>query len=647
MTTLPRRLKAHVDAALALDAARPDWGAGLRAAAALMLPLAVGWAFEVPALTWVSMGGWLGILADPGGSYRERAEALGAFVPGVLLSFVAGSLAGALPHLGIPALFVFALLCSLLRVRGDSAGTLGVLFLISYCIAMGYPGGLIASTERAGLVAAGGLWAMLLSLPLWAFRPYAPVRQAVAACWTALADLAEALSRGEELAAPQRLLARQALERARGALGVARAGRHGETGRGEQLLVLYGLAELGLGGLGALSEALQSGGDRRALLELVAAQRAVALAIPDQRGALQLPAAPAPPEGEVGALLARLHAEARQAVEAIAALNRGAPSLGTAGIALPQDTQPSLRDALQPGSVELQHALRVAIVCTLGALASAALHLHRAYWVTITIVIILQPHAVATVRRALQRVGGTLLGAVAAAVLARWLRAPLALAPVLALLSVVAVALRRLNYAVFAALLTPVFVLMAEAGSQDWSLTRVRIVDTLIGGALALLGALVLWPTRELERMPAILSHLLEADRSYLATALRGAPEQERGAARRRVGVAAANAEAALQRLLGEHPDPREVEPIIALVAYGRRLAASITALSAQPALLRELPQGLDAALASLSQAAQASAAPPGLPALEAQGEPALRVVRQVRVLHQALQRLSADATVP
>src|SRR5207248_5629381 len=118
-----------------------------------------------------------------------------------------------------------------------------------------------------------------------------------------------------------------------------------------------------------------------------------------------------------------------------------------------------------------------------------------------------------------------------------------------------AVAVRRINYAAYAALLTPVFVVMAEASANDWHLTEVRIVNTLLGGALALLGGLTLWPTRELERMPTQLAAVLETLRGYLRAGLLEKVPAMAVAARRRLGVAAANAEAALQRLLGEPHD--------------------------------------------------------------------------------------------
>jgi uncharacterized membrane protein YccC len=345
---------------------------------------------------------------------------------------------------------------------------------------------------------------------------------------------------------------------------------------------------------------------------------------------------------DLGALFSRVIEETRQAIESVQALQGGGEGPAPPGARAPPDEWPRLRDALAPGSIELRHALRVAIVATAAALLAAALHLPRSYWVTITVIIVLQPHAVATVRRALQRVAGTVIGGIAAALIARIVHHPVALGMLLFVLGTTGVAVRRINYAAFAALVTPVFVVLAEMNGGGLHLTEARILDTLLGGALALAGALTLWPTRDLERMPALIAAVLQADRAYLQAILRGKGPADAVATRRRVGLATANAEAALQRLIGEGPPADRIEPLMALVAYARRLSASITALGAAP-LPPEQGARLDEALGALANAALSSFPPPPLPALDdpSTPEPAQRLARQLRVVHSALARLA------
>src|SRR3954467_13416385 len=69
----------HVRGSLARETAQPQWISGLRTATAMMVPLAFGWAEPRPQMLWVGLGGWLGMLADPGGPYHVRALASGWF----------------------------------------------------------------------------------------------------------------------------------------------------------------------------------------------------------------------------------------------------------------------------------------------------------------------------------------------------------------------------------------------------------------------------------------------------------------------------------------------------------------------------------------------------------------------------------------
>lgn len=663
-------LVAHLRGTFAVDAPRPDWIAGLRAATAMMLPLAAGWTLQRPELVWAALGGWLGMLADPGGPYPARAAAMAAFAALGASASAAGGLLGATPAIALPALFLVCLVCSLMRVRGDTAGTIGVLALTMFCITQASPAGLRADLERALSFAAGALLALGLSLFLWPFRPYRPVRTAVAECWTRIAELAKAAARLAEGAQPApwetlfalRRKTREALERARAALGAARAGRQGETGRGLQLLVLYEIAELTLGDVAAAAEALHVAAEEghppdaaiaRGLDEVGGAQHAVAQAILrvpvqvaldlEDREAGRSPAVRAR-DSDAARFLRKLRAETRQAMEAATALNGvGSGAQAAPSIAL-QEEIPRLRDAVARGSIELRHALRVAIVATTAASLSAALHLQRSYWVTLTVIIVLQPHAVATVKRALQRVGGTVVGGMAAALIARAAHSPLVLAPILFGLAWLAVAVRRMNYAAFAALLTPVFVLLAETTAGEWHLTAVRILNTMLGGALALGGALMLWPARELERVGPMASALLEADLGYLRAVLRGDERASIIGARRRIGLATANAEAALQRLIGEGAPSARIEPLMALVAYARRLSASITALGASRPSSEEAVV-IEQSLARLVEAARRQVEPgpvPDLPVDSAHTPAAERALRQLRVVGSALARIAA-----
>ena len=306
-----------------------------------------------------------------------------------------------------------------------------------------------------------------------------------------------------------------------------------------------------------------------------------------------------------------------------------------------------LRDQLALHSPLVRHAARMGFaVATAGALGQA-LQVRRSVWMTVTVVIILQPDLGSTVRRALDRVAGTVLGAISAALVAPLVHRPFIFGALLFPLSALAVALRPINYGLYSAFVTLVFLLISESSSGDWHLAGVRIATTLLGGGVALLFAFLFWPTREAERISAQIVALLSSLRDYIAAARQG-PVAER-AARRRFGLAAAAADASLSRLLGEPGVPEaRIESMMAVLTYARRLRASLGALFTaghHPSDAADLAARVDAALGRLLQAFLEQRAAATAPAWPTPQHPRLaalaaRVVRQLEILRSALQRL-------
>ena len=292
--------------------------------------------------------------------------------------------------------------------------------------------------------------------------------------------------------------------------------------------------------------------------------------------------------------------------------------------------------------------------------------LKRGYWVTITAVIILQPYVGATSLRALQRVLGTVAGGALAALLAAWFHSPVAVLVLVFVFSAVSVALLPLNYAAFSAFLTPTFVLLAEASAGDWHLAGLRIGNTMVGGALAVAGTWLLWPSPEAERLPEYLAGMLQAMRAYLAEVVARFDDRSDPAgaalraARRQVGLAILNAEESLERLLGEQRGRADdVTPAMTLVTYARRFTASIAALALSrhsvaavpPHALEPFARVMDASLADLAAAIKERHPPQPFDPVGEPADPTLppllrgrltRLRRQLKTLHDAVERLVA-----
>lgn len=586
-----------------LAEASPAYGPALRAATATVLPLLAGELTGHLELVWMALGGWLASFADPGGAYPARALSIGSVALTGALAFSLGMIGGQHPWAAPLLLLLGAVACSVVRVYGDTAATAGVLVLVAYCIGIGTPSA--QPLERGLLMGAGGALSLLLALGLWPIHPYAPAREAVADCYRGLAELSRALALGDPTI-PLRKRVREALEKARATLAAARSTRMGETGRGEQLLVLFELAEHLLGDLVALAELPPDD----ALEGLSAAFEAVAQAVPraSAAGPLRAPAIE---------LVTARPADARVVRRTRLALETAA-QLGGARATRPLDRgeRPRLLDALAPGSLQMRHALRLGVTLAIAQAIANLLQLSRSHWITVSIVIILQPYAGATVRRTLQRVGGTALGAVVAALLAAAIHSQLLIGVLLFPLSMAAVAARPLNYGLYSVLMTPVFVLLAESTGGDWHLAPLRIANNLIGGVLAFAASRLFWPNWERERLPAQLAQLLRSDGAFAREALTAGAAL--AAVRRHAGLAAANAETSLQRFLDEPHDPARVEPLMALLAYSRRFTAAVAAFAAEGvAPAPQHARAVEAALEELAQAVAQGRKPAALPPLD------------------------------
>jgi uncharacterized membrane protein YccC len=232
-----------------------------------------------------------------------------------------------------------------------------------------------------------------------------------------------------------------------------------------------------------------------------------------------------PYDAQLAEILDRMSEYAATATALVASLNTGAPVTQHDEAIEVEDPPPqpvlfSLRAILHADSFVLHHALRVAIVTTAAVLVAGLLHLNHGYWVTLTVIVILQPYGAATRQKAMQRVAGTILGGIVAAGLSAAFQSVIAIYVLIAIFTFLCVALLPLNYGAYAVFGTPAFVLLAEASAGDWHLAGIRIVNTLIGGTLALIGASVLWPGDEWNRLPEFVAAAVRADNEYLRKAL-------------------------------------------------------------------------------------------------------------------------------
>ena len=247
-------------------------------------------------------------------------------------------------------------------------------------------------------------------------------------------------------------------------------------------------------------------------------------------------------------------------------------------------------------SVMMRHALRMGIVGALDIVMMRLTHVRHGTWLAMTSIIVLQPYGSGTLRRGVERVGGTIAGGVLAAVLATLIHGPFGLIAVITVVSMLTLATYAVNYAWYCFFLTPTFVLMSMPYFRDWQFAGVRMANTVLGAAIAVLAMRSLWPEREQLQLGRLLGRGAKADAAYLramlqfwkvdASARRIAERQLVAPARRLSGLAMIDAEESLDRMMLEPAFGRKATSgdiqaeALTFLTYLRRLMRVATTLT-------------------------------------------------------------------
>lgn len=193
------------------------------------------------------------------------------------------------------------------------------------------------------------------------------------------------------------------------------------------------------------------------------------------------------------------------AILAITAI-KGEPANGPAGeddgggAKEPQTPAPSVREQVRAAmtfrDATFRYALRRGLALGIAMGVYAATENHDVFWIMLTIFIVLQPDPASSWHKALSRSAGVMIGAVLVAGLGQFLPAEAVIGLGVLTLCAGLVWMQR-SYTVFAAGIS--FLVVAIFGASqnqfvNWA--ALRIVDTLIGAAIALLVGYILFPDR-------------------------------------------------------------------------------------------------------------------------------------------------------
>jgi uncharacterized membrane protein YccC len=623
-----------------MESNRLQFPQGVRAALGISVPIGLGLAFhQLGAAVIVTLGAWLVLVTDTGGAYRQKAMATLSATAGVACAVLAASILNVSPPLIIVGTFLWVATATFIGIFGNTASTVSFTTSLMFVITAALPHANDVSF-RLLLCVAGGLWAACLSLALWPLHAFTPVIEAVSQCYMNLADLLEAASSldrtdsGDEVSAqdpfPNRFEALVvALEKARKVWTAIRVGRAGPSARSSQLLALIENAAQ----LSSIAVALHeqmllvrthprfsevSKEITQAKIELVRVNQIIATSILRRGGSVDLRKfehAVGLLEEAVEKLRSGTYTEIhdfsilvhigklsrgfkavldvlRTDAEIVGNLKTGRLTDSVRAATGPKKERQSprylaiVRSNLTFQSVTFRHAIRLAATAAIATAIGEALRLPRGFWAVVTVLVVLKPNFGGTIERVIQRIVGTIVGGVIAMLISIFWRDAGMLFFCVALLAFVSFSIRSFGYGFFTLVITPLFMVLLDlANPGDWAVSLFRILDTLIGGMLALIGGYTLFPIWERERLPLQLARTLLAVREYFDTVAgvylgKGIALREIERTKRQAALEITNATTASQRLLSEPSHVRgEIEPTLSAVNYARHLFLAIGAL--------------------------------------------------------------------
>ena len=538
------------------------WPDMIRTALAICVPLGV--AFGVGKTTiglLPAVGGLLGSLTDRGGSYLNRVKRISTVgVFGGAAGLAIGSVIHGRGWIAVIALVVVAGASAVLSTVGDIGSQVGLQLLVYTSLGIGPFGALRPVWHTAAGFLVGVVWALVLILPGWLLAPYGQHQRYVAAVYQALADQLAAI--GTDLLTARRQAVTAAVNTAYDELLTARAVAAGRNRTTMRLIAALNASNqmaqaattLGVAGnrpppmvietVRRLAEAIRTGakGFQPPMIPPVWDTSSGAVALRDAMvGVARVLARDWTPGDRTRATLHEevLCEEARK--------RSGDPADGI---------RERILRVVGGGQISRTFALRLMACMGVAGVVSEVLPLQRSYWVPLTVAIVLKPDYGSVFARALQRSIGTIVGAVAGAVLLALFHGAWLLIPFGVLAALLPYGRDR-NYGLQATFLTPLVVVLVDLlKPTGWQLALDRLVDTLIGCAIVVVIGFAPWPMAWYAHLPAKFGQAALDVCAYMRDALGGpgASDPDTAAQQRSTYRALGDLRAEFQRTMSEPP---------------------------------------------------------------------------------------------
>ena len=168
-------------------------------------------------------------------------------------------------------------------------------------------------------------------------------------------------------------------------------------------------------------------------------------------------------------------------------------------------------------SLIFRHSLRITVTLMFALLLGRYFVFGNAYWILLTIIVIMRPGYGLTKQRSRDRVLGTIAGSLVAFGLLVLVDNVVIIGIMAVLFMLLGFAFTQIDYKVAAAFVTIYVILLYGLITPDSNqVIEYRIIDTIIGAGLAFAANYFLWPGWESRSAPGYIKKAIEANRNYL-----------------------------------------------------------------------------------------------------------------------------------
>lgn len=175
-----------------------------------------------------------------------------------------------------------------------------------------------------------------------------------------------------------------------------------------------------------------------------------------------------------------------------------------------------IKQHLTPESVLFRHAIRVSTVLFIGYVFVQITNIEYGYWVLLTALFVSQPNFNATKRRLRLRILGTLAGIIGGYAILYFVPSIEGQLLLLIISGVLFFELRSKQYAQATAFITILALINFNLDGLGFAAALPRLIDTILGCALAWFGVSFIFPDWKFRRLPRTIQRSLEAQCSYL-----------------------------------------------------------------------------------------------------------------------------------